>query len=295
MKRIFSLLICAVLTLFCSPFFGISTANPPTLAEMQNYLLGRSTEINVESEINVFDLAYARRNYSTAEITDYGTPPNTSATIFADFREEQMPYFEASDGWKNGGTFDCIWRGTNVFNSQGSLNLVIDADTVTGSNYRYSGGECYSEDYCHYGYYEVSMQPIKNDGVVSSFFTYTGPHNGDPEDEIDIEFLGKDTTKVQFNYFTDGDMEGHVYLHDLEFDAADGFHTYGFDWQPDSITWYVDGKAVHTASDNIPTTKGRIMMNAWNGIGADNWLKPFDGKTPLTARYQWVTYILLNG
>ena len=79
-------------------------------------------------------------------------------------------------------------------------------------------------------------------------------------------------------------------MYDLGFDASEGFHTYGFDWQADHITWYVDGKAVYTAYDNIPTTAGKIMMNAWPGIGVDDWLKPFNGNTPLTARYQWVTY-----
>ncbi|MCM1270607.1 MAG: family 16 glycosylhydrolase, partial [Ruminococcus flavefaciens] len=61
-------------------------------------------------------------------------------------------------------------------------------------------------------------------------------------------------------------------------------------WQPDHITWYVDGKEVYTAYNNIPSTAGRIMMNVWPGIGVDDWLKPFNGNTPLTARYQWVTY-----
>ena len=133
------------------------------------------------------------------------------------------------------------------------------------------------------------MQSIKNDGVVSSFFTYTGPSEDNPWDEIDIEVLGKDTTKVQFNYYTNG-QGNHEYMYDLGFDASEGYHTYGFDWQEDSITWYVDGKAVYTANSDIPSTPGRIMMNTWPGIGVDSWLKAFDGTTPLTARYQWVTY-----
>ena len=79
-------------------------------------------------------------------------------------------------------------------------------------------------------------------------------------------------------------------MYDLGFDASEGFHTYGFDWQPDHITWYVDGKEIYSAYDNIPSTAGRIMMNVWPGTGVDDWLKPFNGNTPLTARYQWVTY-----
>ena len=34
------------------------------------------------------------------------------------------------------------------------------------------------------------MKAIKNDGVVSSLFTYTGPSEDNPWDEIDVEILG---------------------------------------------------------------------------------------------------------
>ena len=133
------------------------------------------------------------------------------------------------------------------------------------------------------------MQPIRNPGVVSSFFTYTGPSDNNPWDEIDIEFLGKDTTKVQFDYYTNG-VGGHEYIYDLGFDASEGYHEYGFDWQPDHITWYVDGIAVYTATKNLPVTPGKIMMNAWPGIGVDDWLAPYDGQTPLVAYYDWISY-----
>lgn len=46
-------------------------------------------------------------------------------------------------------------------------------------------------------------------------------------------------------------------MYDLGFDASQGFHTYGFDWQADSITWYVDGEPVYKATDNIPSTPGK--------------------------------------
>lgn len=134
------------------------------------------------------------------------------------------------------------------------------------------------------------MKPIKNDGVVSSFFTYTGPSDNNPWDEIDIEFTGKDTTKVQFNYFTNG-RGNHEYMHDLGFDASEDFHTYAFEWYEDKILWFVDGVEVHSADKQIPVTRGKIMMNAWCGTGVDSWLKAFDdSKLPLTAEYKWFSY-----
>ena len=41
--------------------------------------------------------------------------------------------------------------------------------------------------------------------------------------------------------------------------------------------------AVYTATENIPQTPGKIMMNTWPGVGVDDWLNHFAGTTPLTA------------
>ena len=216
-----------------------------------------------------------------------GKDMNKSATMADDFRTGSSRYFIASDGWTNGDPFDCGWYKNQTAFRNGALELTIDKD-YTGK-YNYAGAEYRTNDFYGFGYYETSMQAIKNNGVVSSFFTYTGESDNNPWDEIDIEILGKDTTKVQFNYYTNGKAD-HEKLYDLGFDASQGFHTYGFDWQRDHITWYVDGKAVYTAYDNIPQTPGKIMMNTWPGKGVDDWLNHYDGRTPLTARYQWVTY-----
>lgn len=207
----------------------------------------------------------------------------TFETELDDYEPGQM---EKANGWTNGNMFDCTWREDNVTFEDGIMKLTIDSD---GENAKpeWSGGEYRTRAFYHYGMYEVKMKPIKNDGVVSSFFTYTGPSDSNPWDEIDIEFLGKDTTKVQFNYFTDGVGE-HEYIHDLGFDASEEFHTYGFEWLPDSITWYVDGEVVYQATDNIPSTPSKVMMNTWPGTGVNGWLNAFDKTVPLSAEYDWI-------
>ena len=192
---------------------------------------------------------------------------------------------EASDGWSNGGMFDCTWSKNNVSFSGGKMSL-----SITGNSYQgYKGAEYRTTKAFGFGMYDVSMKPIKNDGVVSSFFTYTGPSDGTVWDEIDIEFLGKNTNQVQFNYYTKG-QGNHEYVYNLGFDASQSFHQYGFYWDANSITWYVDKKPVYKATRNIPQTPGKIMMNVWNGKGVDEWLKHYNGRAPLTAQYDWISY-----
>lgn len=131
------------------------------------------------------------------------------------------------------------------------------------------------------------MKPAKSNGIVSSFFAYT---SSPQHDEIDFEFLGKDTTKVQLNYFVTG-VGGHEHLVDLGFDASLDFHVYGFIWSESKITWYVDGAEVYSVTGpqtTLPSNASNVFLNLWNGIGVDSWLNPFIYSTPLTAGYDSV-------
>ena len=205
-----------------------------------------------------------------------------------DLNWHESSKFNIADGWSNGDMFrTCTWRASNVNFNGNTMKLSITNDPMHATPY--AGGEYRTNDKFGYGTYRVRMKPIKNDGVVSSFFTYTGPSDGTRWDEIDIEFLGKNTPQVQFNYYTNG-VGNHEYVYNLGFDAAYSFHTYGFKWEPGRITWLVDEKPVYTATNNIPTTPGRIMMNAWPGYGVDSWLNPFNGRVPLTAEYDWAAF-----
>lgn len=214
---------------------------------------------------------------------------NDKYDMYVDLSKGTSELFECSDGWSNGNMFNCTWRKANVTFNDGKMQLIIDNDD-TSVKIPYSGGEYRSKGFYGYGRYEASIKAIKNDGVVSSFFTYTGPSDNNPWDEIDVEILGKDTEKVQFNYFTNG-KGNHEYLHELGFDASEDFHTYAFEWHKDKIVWFVDDVEVYSVTENIPVTESKIMMNAWNGTGVDGWLNHFDDSNlPLTAEYEWIAF-----
>ncbi len=219
--------------------------------------------------------------------------------LYNDLSYDDTEIMEAAR-WANGGVFGCVFSKDNVSFKDGIMTLKIDKNTNSKYDYEYSGAEYRTKGTYKYGLYSVKMKPIKNDGVVSSFFTYTGPAHGTIWDEIDIEFLGKDTTKVQFNFFADGEGD-HEYIYELGFDASEEWHEYAFLWEEDAITWYVDGVAVHkvtSESYTLPKTESKIMMNVWNGrtdmSNIRAWLNEYDGTVGLTAKYDYFSYIPIS-
>ena len=205
-----------------------------------------------------------------------------------DFANQEEQGFYAADGYTNGDMFNCYWGNECAVIENGVMNMTVKQDSNNKNPTGYLGAEYRTDVKRSYGYYAVCMKPAKGSGLVSSFFTYT---NNPRWDEIDIEFLGKDTTKVQFNYYTDG-VGNHEKLYDLGFDAAEDFHVYAFEWKPDSITWYVDGVAVYSVNQDIPEYPQQIMINIWNCIGHDDWTGALDdGALPATAQYKWIAYI----
>ena len=190
--------------------------------------------------------------------------------------------FFARNDRGNGPPFNCSFMRSNAVIDNGALSLILSEG---GGGY--VGAEYRMWNKTGYGFYSVSMKAAACPGVISSFFIY----NGFPWDEIDIEFLGDDTTRVQFNYYTHG-VGGHEYIYNLGYDASKEFHEYAFDWQEDSITWYVDGVAVYRATSNIPSNPGNIMMNVWNVSDTHAfWAGKFDSsRLPVRAEYQWIGY-----
>ena len=218
-----------------------------------------------------------------------GVPDRLTAAEdrIVDFTKSGDQGFWSANGYKNGDPFNCTWSNSCTVVEDGIMNMSVKKEGNT-----YYGAEYRSHAYYSYGYYSVCMKAADCSGVISSFFTYT---NNPWWDEIDIEILGKNMTEVQFNYYTRGEGN-HEYLHKLGFDASEDFHEYGFDWQPDSITWYVDGKAVYRATENIPTADSQIMMNVWNCKDHDEWSGAFDESAlPATAQYKWVAFKAYSG
>lgn len=194
--------------------------------------------------------------------------------------------------WSNGGMFNCGFIPDNIWYSGGKMYIKLNNKYSHGKSY--SSGEVRTNNTFTYGTFETNMQAAKGDGLVTSFFLYTGS----PWDEIDVEILGKNTTQVQFNYYVNGVANNEKVIN-LGFDAAYGFHRYAIEWGPGWINWYVDGKwkyGVNNTGMNAPYGKQmpshpmQIMVNLWNGIGVDSWLNHFYYSGEKIAAYDYIKY-----
>ncbi|MDE6585499.1 MAG: family 16 glycosylhydrolase [Clostridia bacterium] len=244
----------------------------------------------------------------TQKIVDYTKADSDKSEIFA----------SGSKGysWENGDPFNVWWKPQNVSTEGGKLSLSISEMTEKEQKWDeekqenvdaladYYGGEARSEHYYGYGDFQVRMKPAKIVGTASTFFTCTGPYDKwysedgsevikeNKHDEIDIEFLGKDTTKVQFNYFAGG-VGGHEYMYDLGFDASVEFHDYGYRWTETYITWFVDNVPVYRidrkGNEAWPETAGRVIMNYWCSTeNAAAWMGEFGDDYSGKAEYEYV-------
>lgn len=157
------------------------------------------------------------------------------------------------------------WVPENV--SSGPDGLRLDVTPTGDPKKPYALAEVQVIGTYGYGRYETIMRPAKGSGLVSAFFTYTGPYFGKPHDEIDIEFVGKDTSIVELNYFHNGKTGSSARIK-LPFDASEEDHLYAFDWKPEGISWYVDGKLIYQTPENdpfIPDNPGRLVISNWTG------------------------------
>jgi GR25 family glycosyltransferase involved in LPS biosynthesis len=123
-----------------------------------------------------------------------------------------------------------------------------------------------------YGSFGASLLPARGSGVITGLFL----HRNGPRQEIDIEFRGKDTTKMLVNVFYNPGAIGTKLEYgyrgtpteiQLGFDAADKFHYYEIEWRPEAITWKVDGVDVYQRRQwgptPIPNRPLEFNINIW--------------------------------
>ncbi|KAG2171800.1 hypothetical protein INT43_008180 [Umbelopsis isabellina] len=120
-----------------------------------------------------------------------------------------------------------------------------------------------------YGSVEAKIMAAPVGGIVTAFI-YMAPG----KDEIDYEWVGD---QVQTAYYYRGIPDYSTENSTSLATGTSSFHIYKIDWQPESITWYIDGKAIRTVEKSstlekdgvyhYPTEAAHFQLGLWDASG----------------------------
>ena len=82
----------------------------------------------------------------------------------------------------------------------------------------------------------------------------------DTSDPVNLVLQSPESLRAGFNAAGTGSFD----IAQLGFKPEEGFHEYRFDWTPDSVMFYADGKLLNTMTKSIPTSPGHITLSHWS-------------------------------
>lgn len=135
------------------------------------------------------------------------------------------------------------------------------------------------------------MKTADGSGLNSAFFTFIGPADKKPHDEIDFEVLGKNPAKVQLNQYIAA-KGGNEELVDVPGGANKGFNDYAFVWEQSRLRYYVNGQMVHEVTDpaKLPTNAQKIFVSLWGTDTLSGWMGSFNYTAPTSMQIDRIAY-----
>lgn len=129
-----------------------------------------------------------------------------------------------------------------------------------------------------YGYFEIRVKLPRGQGFFPAFWLMPASKAWPPEIDV-FEYLGHDPYTIYMtHHWLDQDGRRDSKTEEFEGpDFSDDFHTFGVEWRPDRLVWYVDGEPRHTAEEHIPQEPMFLLVNL--AVGGE-WPGPPDHSTP---------------
>ncbi|KAJ1927546.1 transglycosylase [Tieghemiomyces parasiticus] len=174
-----------------------------------------------------------------------------------------------------------------TFNN-GAMQWRLD-DQCAGAGLEYGRNDIW------YGRASITMKVGANSGAVTAFIRGVPEH-----DEIDFEWVGKNTKDTLTMYFVDGkrvngdDLGEHTQLSKTDF--ATTFVEYAIDFTATQVQWLMNGKVIRTLKNDpkkkYPTNARAWIMNIWNGgATSPGWAGKTDwSKGPSTVEVKNLSY-----
>lgn len=212
--------------------------------------------------------------------------------VFGDeFDSDQL---DESAWWPTGGDAcathgegDCeeeMWyRPDNVELLDGRLVITAKEETLEcgGREKEYTSGWVQSAGNFRYGYYEIRAKVPAGNGFWPAFWFWASS-NDTAYEEIDVlEFCGCECNEYQAGIWYEEDHDGignNQVIHQssymkLDQNACESFQTYGLEWTPEVIRFFLNDSLVATQSNINNHNPMAIILNLAIGgcYGGCNW------------------------
>ena len=185
--------------------------------------------------------------------------PNHELQFYSDSSVGENP-FHVSNGILSI-TASAAAEGSNPY------DLPYDSGIITT---KYSFGQLY-------GYFEIRTQLPAGHGLWPAF--WFKPVDGTTITELDgFEMLGRDPTKLELSTHdrsSGTDVKQRITA--VVPDTSAGFHTYGVDWEPNTITFYMDKAVIGTMPTPAAMNQPMFMVINLAVGGPGSWPGPPSG------------------
>ena len=215
-------------------------------------------------------------NFGRNEMTQYGTKTGSFTLVYEDnFTNINATFWQILESTFPSNLAKFQSENLSLLDN-GGIRMTL-REQKSGDR-DYTSASIASKTKYRYGRFEVELKPAKAEGVLTAFFL----HRNDPWQEIDLEFLGKDTSRILINVYYNPGEEGTNYnygnrgtpvLINLGFDAAEKFHRYAIEWESNEIRWFVDDELMHVRGTweptPIPDLPMQFHINTWPSRAED--------------------------
>ncbi|OCL12042.1 glycoside hydrolase family 16 protein, partial [Glonium stellatum] len=167
------------------------------------------------------------------------------------------------------------WAGSSVNGGDAGLQLWVrsnDSDGLVGA-----AELAAQRTDVLYGSFRIGVKMSGVQGTCAAFFWFRNDSQ-----EIDLEFLSKQFNdsssavnlvlqtplSVAAGYDASGTPEFKVEA--LPFRPDKEFHEYRFDWSPEKVSFYADGRWLYDMTNYSPNSPGHLVMNHWSN-GDPSW------------------------
>jgi beta-glucanase (GH16 family) len=192
-----------------------------------------------------------------------------------------------------------LYQPDEVSASNGTLKLRAERRTTLASNgriYHYTSGMISTGPTTlnsketrfafQYGYMEMRAKVPDGKGFWPAFWTLPVDLSWPPEIDV-FEILGNapHIINMHYHYPTANGVDGDSGAEWAGPDFSAGWHTYAVDWEPDAITWYVDGIERRRYTDTSHIVSKPMYLIANLAVGGD-WPGPPDSTTRFPGYFE---------